>query len=39
VFFDLLVLARKLEELAPPAAEPAADDDLRSRIAVAADSR
>jgi len=39
VFFDLLVLARKLEELAPPAAEPAADDDLRSHTAAAADSR
>lgn len=39
IFFDLQVLARKLEELAPPAAEPAADADLKSRIAEAADSR
>lgn len=39
VFFDLLALARKLEELAPPAAEQAADADLRSHTAAAADSR
>ena len=39
IFFDLLVLARKLEELAPPAAEQAASDDLRSHTAAAADSR
>jgi beta-phosphoglucomutase-like phosphatase (HAD superfamily) len=40
VFFDLLVLARKLEELAPPpAAEPAADAEIKSHTAEAADSR
>ena len=39
IFFDLLVLARKLEELVPPAAEPAADADLKSHTAEAADSR
>lgn len=40
VFFDLQVLTRKLEELAPPpAAEAAADADLKSHTAEAADSR
>jgi|SRR5579859_282219 len=39
IFFDLQVLARKLEEVAPPAAVPAADADLRSHTAEAADSR
>jgi beta-phosphoglucomutase-like phosphatase (HAD superfamily) len=39
VFFDLQVLARKLEEIAPPAAEPAADADLKSHTAEAAESR
>jgi HAD superfamily hydrolase (TIGR01509 family) len=42
IFFDLQALALKLEELAPPAtpaAEQAADDDLRSHTAAAADSR
>jgi HAD superfamily hydrolase (TIGR01509 family) len=41
VFFDLQVLARKLEEIAPPPAaeEPAADAELKSHIAEAADSR
>jgi HAD superfamily hydrolase (TIGR01509 family) len=40
VFFDLQVLTRKLDELAPPpAAEPAADADLKSHTAEAADSR
>lgn len=38
IFFDLQVLARKLEELAPPAAEPAADADVKSHTAEAADS-
>jgi hypothetical protein len=39
VFFDLQVLARKLEEIAPPAAEPAADAELKSHTAEAAESR
>ena len=39
VFFDLQVLARKFEELAPPAAEPAAEADIKSHIAEAAESR
>jgi HAD superfamily hydrolase (TIGR01509 family) len=39
VFFDLQVLARKLEELAPPAAEQAADADLKSHTVEAVDSR
>ena len=40
IFFDLQVLTRKLEEQAPPpAAAPAADAELKSHIAEAADSR
>ena len=39
VFFDLQVLARKLEEIAPPAAEPAADAELKSHTVEAAESR
>jgi HAD superfamily hydrolase (TIGR01509 family) len=38
IFFDLQVLARKLEELMPPAAEATADDDVRSHTAAMADS-
>jgi HAD superfamily hydrolase (TIGR01509 family) len=39
IFFDLQALARKLEELIPPAAQPAADADLKLHTAAAADSR
>lgn len=39
IFFDLQVLARKLEEQTPPATEPAAEADLKSHTAEAADSR
>lgn len=39
IFFDLQVLARKLEGQTPPAAEPAAEADLKSHTVEAADSR
>lgn len=38
IFFDLQALARKFEEQAPPAVEPAADDDLKSHTGATADS-